>query len=273
MSIGAFAGELTQDYQAANNINCPANVSINTEGAWTQLLASTDFDACGFWLGWITNDSTILNAEGLLDIGVGANPNEVAIVADLSQQWASASGRQMSGYGWFPVQIPAGTRISGRSQATTASLGILVEAIVMCEGTTGFPECTTFGATAATSDGTDVDPGASAGTKGAWREFSASTPHDIVAISYGITRDAADRALSIAKFQIDIGVGANPNEVVVVPDLPGWQQSSQDINFPAYSGPIPCYIPAGSRLVARCSSDINTAGDRVIGLILYGFGG
>ena len=273
MAVGAYLGETAQDYEFAGPVNLPAETIVNTMGVWTQLIASTTFDAQGFLLGWEPNDSTILNAEGLFDIGIGPDGSVRVVVNHLLISWSSGSGRQMEGHGYFPVSIPAGTRISGRSQATTISLGVNISSLVMVAGDQGFAECTTFGSNAGTSDGTGVDPGASAGTKGAWQQMVASTPHDIFAISYGITRDGVDRTLSVARGRLDIGVGANPNEVVVIPDLPFWSQSSQDMHFPFHgAGPIPCYIPAGSRLVARTVSSINTAGDRVPGVVLYGFG-
>ena len=95
-------------------------------GAWSQLVASTSRDYMGLVVlcDCITQDSTNFPTI-IVDIGIGASGSEQVIVRGLFWQHAYPMG-----YGPFPVQIPAGSRLSVRGICSTAANAATTGAVV-----------------------------------------------------------------------------------------------------------------------------------------------
>lgn len=97
----------------------PPSASANTKGGFTQLIASTSVDYLGFYvevnLG-DTNTSASVGAFSLIDIAIGGAGSEIIIVPNI--QWYHGASRPRQ---FYPIPIPAGTRISARCQADAAS--------------------------------------------------------------------------------------------------------------------------------------------------------
>ncbi len=99
-----------------------ANTTANTKGAYTQIVASTDHDVKWLCVGFGHNAVTIAaSIHWLVDIAVGALAAENNIVQNL---WAYMSGGAdtiQHPYVCMPVNIPAGSRISARHQASVSN--------------------------------------------------------------------------------------------------------------------------------------------------------
>jgi len=95
--------------------------SANTKGSWTQLIASTTYKVVGIMVYLEYNGAAIL----MVDIGTGASGSEAALIPDIFVDFESSTGPQTVGI-FFPVQIPVGTRIAARCQATAASKSVFV---------------------------------------------------------------------------------------------------------------------------------------------------
>jgi len=251
-----------------------------TKGSWIQLIASTADDAQGFLVTFGFGDTGEVGAEMLVDIGIGANPNEVAIVANLPANMATAVDRNVTSSVYIPLRVPAGTRITARAQSTNADTPtyaadtILVSVHMVSRTWAGMPgcgECETLGADTTDSAGTAVDPGATPNTKGAVVVFSASLGEDACAALVGATRSGENRALTTCDWLVDVLVGGAGVEEVVVPNVFFGGSDSGDMISPFVSGPVPCYIPAGSRVTVRASSDLGASPDRILDVILYLF--
>ncbi len=245
--------------------------AADTKGSYTQLIAATAFD-----IQWVCvqiyADGT--NSEFLVDIAIGA-PTEQIIVENLySETPQSGVGRVVVGAYAMPLYIPAGTEISARCQSSTASA--VCDVNMIGQGAHFMPSAPasivdTYGAVTASTEGTQIDPGTSLNTKGAWTQIVASTDRDIHAIVFSTGRSAQNRSLSDADFLVDIGVGASGNEFAIVKDYYFFTASSGD-GVKNYSSPcFPVFIPAGSRLAARAQCSI-TGTDRLFGLIIHGSG-
>lgn len=93
--------------------------SAATEGAWTEITASTGFDATWMCVT-VGNDITNLTgtASWFIDIGTGAAASEVAIINELWMQSTSVTDLATPGTFWFPVSIPSGTRLSARCRCS-----------------------------------------------------------------------------------------------------------------------------------------------------------
>lgn len=245
-----------------------ANASANAKGAWTELMAAAPAGATGLLVEVIGGSGSM---DGLVDIAIGAAGSEVIIAADLIT--CRVTDLAPAVY-MLPIPIPVGERISARSQSTTASVGCYVGVHLLGGGflrASGGNALDTYGANAADSGGTSIDPGTTLHTKGAWVEFSAATARDIKQLIVGcgnqvnLTRANAD-------FLIDVGVGASGSEQVVLPDLYARAGAGADLIEPHVFPPLPVDIPAGSRLAARAQCGITTATNRLLDLILYGAG-
>lgn len=92
--------------------------TAHTKGSWTELVASSSDTIKGFWIHIGLNENTILGATSttFTDIGIGAAASEQVIVPDhysLATQSEDATNSV-----FYDIEIPAGTRISARSQCT-----------------------------------------------------------------------------------------------------------------------------------------------------------
>jgi hypothetical protein len=213
------------------------------------------------------------SAQHLTDIGFGAAGFEQVVVPNIF--WCKASGGANLVMSIpLPLYIPAGTRVSARTQASVAShaLGTLLSV-----GTQGFvpssplTRVTDYGTATGSSGGTSVDPGATANTKGAWTQMVASTTHPI---KYLFMCQGSPTARTTGCWWLfDIGIGGAGSEQVLVPNLntaQGGLGTTANVQVPCSHGPFPVSIPAGTRLSVRSSCSVNTAGDRLLPVALYG---
>jgi hypothetical protein len=99
----------------------------------------------------------------------------------------------------------------------------------------------------ANSAGTLVTDSGTAGTKGAWAQLIGSTASDIAWLAISI----ASQASLLTTAFVDIGIGAAGSEVVVLSNLM-LSVSGEDPAPAQYV--LPVYIPARTRIAARCMS-------------------
>lgn len=246
-----------------------ASGSINTKGSYTQLVASTPYDACGFL---VTLENPSNGANGfLVDIAVGAAASEIVVVPNIPfaiSNSASAFGC-MSIY--VPCEIPAGSRIAARCQSTVASATVNAQVILLDGNFTtdtpyGAPQ--NYGASTATSLGTQIDPGAVLNTKGNWVQLVASTTYDLAALQIIADHQGA---MTLSNILLDIGVGAAASEQIIIPNV---QFSSNSGGIMLFNSAPPLFhtrIPAGSRIAARAQNIKTTAASRKIGISLLGY--
>lgn len=89
--------------------------SLNTKGAWTQIVASTSTDLAALTFGVQGAGSTSMaGASTLVDIGVGPASSEVVVIGDVHVQGGTGESYDVRSPVAFEVDIPAGSRISAR---------------------------------------------------------------------------------------------------------------------------------------------------------------
>lgn len=149
---------------AINGTTITAGATPHVKTAWTQLTASTgSSDWLGFWFYYDTTAVSAVDSSMLLDIGIGTNPNEVAIVNNLALGYAS--GGFITNVIWFPLYIPSGTRVVARLQSAIASAAEKVTVVGNASGhglisdNDLYGYCTTYGANAGTSRGVTATTG------------------------------------------------------------------------------------------------------------------
>ena len=124
----------------------------------------------------------------------------------------------------------------------------------------------TIGVDAANSRGTNITGDASANTKGSWVELVASSAFDVKGIWIDIGFG------SLADFLVDIGVGAEGSEQVIISNLyatPGATSGTALRSATTYC--LPISIPVGTRISARSQSTGTGLGIRLT-VTLMGLG-
>jgi len=236
--------------------------AIDTKGAYVELVASSGQDC--EWLTLFVNGTA--GKEGiLLDIATGAAASEVDVISNISI-WSNAT----LGLENFiiPITIASGTRISARCQGTTGTLTFNVGLILHDDDAFGTAASNiTVGANTGTSQGTDIDPGGTANTKGAYTELVASSSADIDWMAIMI--DPSDNnGQTTADFLFDIAIGAASSEVVVVANL-HFASDSVEVD-PSRAFVVKETIVSGSRISVRSQSSITDATDRVMAASIIG---
>lgn len=270
MSVMEGAGRIENagaNTAASRGTAVTANASANTKGSYTQLIASTGFDANGII---IMLDDMTAAVDYLIDIAVGAAASEVVKISNLLATGGTGS-IVYGAYYYFPIRIAAGSRISARCQCSTGGNIIRVSALLLgnsMQGAEGLAVVTPYGDTTADSGGISIDPGGTVNTKGSYTQITASTTYPIRFLVFAIGNQLNNIRTS-QSWLVDIAVGAAASEVVKIPNIPLNCSTSPDIITPQTMC-IPVNIPAGTRLSVRAMSDGNDATDRLFDIVLYG---
>ncbi len=268
-----IGGNTCEDAGADTANSVPTTItaagSNNTKGSWTELVASSSYDSEAMLIhfGGFAGIVTTARADYLIDIGVGAASSEQVILSNL----LSSNPAQYPDTILVPLSVPAGSRVAARCQCSAAS-GVVGVSIKLLGNTLfaspGLQRITPYGADTSDSGGVNIDPGATADTKGSWTEVTSSTTHDIKAL--GITTgQQRNTTRSVADFLFDIGVGAASSEQTYLENIPMVGTAAEKVH-PKQFPFIPMQIPSGSRIAVRAQCSITDATDRRFDIVLYG---
>jgi hypothetical protein len=244
----------------------------HVKGPYAQLVASTPFAAAGVLVQFATANAGT-GQSFLVDVAIGAAAAEQVIIANLLLETASNAGT-LQGCVWIPLTIPAGVRLAARQQNNAVSGTIAVNVILLAGGLAGLPtgsRCLTLGIDTATSLGAIIDPGGTVNVKGAYTELTASATHDVRTLLFAIGANL-NTAGSVARWFLDIAVGAAAAETVYLPNLLFSVAAAARSPLPSWIGPIPVSVPAGTRLAARAQCNTPDPTDRKFTLAAYGIG-
>lgn len=246
-----------------------ASATPHTKGSYTELIASTGFEACWIEIGFGEVRNSGVDTATLVDIAIGAAASEQVIIPNLNACAATTNITLAipSVRYHFPLLIPAGERISARSQALAVSDTVRVS--VKLYGAPTEPvwagqQVIDYGTNLAASRGVSVAAGLSA-AEGSWTEIVSATTQDHSYLIAGVGM-AGDISHQESSNLIDLGIGA-ATEVAIAEDFPFLMTASEALvyPFPAYAW---SRIPSGTRLVARISS--HQANAQSYDVILYG---
>lgn len=239
--------------------------STNTKNAaWTQLVAATSFDASGFIVDAVLQND---GRQSLVDIAIGAAASEQIIIANLLV--APSRGYQYVQY-YFPIPIPAGSRLAGKQQSNgTGSVYLSFNFIarnMLPSSPLGL--ITTYGADLTDSGGTQIDPGGTADTEGAYSQITASATYPIKQLIMAIGQQSNTTQTSQTQM-IDLAIGP-ATETPLISNLGYGVNTFSDVGSPIVYGPFDVDIPAATRLAVRSMCSINDATDRLFDVIIYG---
>jgi hypothetical protein len=253
-----------RDTANSRPVTLTSHASANTKGSYLQLIASTARASQGL----LVTFGRIGTADVLVDIAVGAAASETVIVPNLLY---SVRGIVQDLTDVFlPVPVPAGTRVSARSQGGAGSAQCLIAVDLVSRGflpSSPLALVTAYGADTSDSTGVSVDPGGTANTLGSWTEITSSTtsPCRQLIVAFG---GQANTARTTCTWLVDIGVGAGGSEQIVHQAVFARSSTNQHVGpgFVAFDS----NVPTGSRLAARAQCSINDATDRLLDVVLYG---
>lgn len=258
-SIGALAS-------TSAGTDIAASGTANTKGSYVTLISSTAFHSDRLV---IVMGSASLTTY-LVDIAVGAAASEQVLIPNIHYSGSNLFPYVMD----FPVGVPAGSRVSCRCASATASAAVSISAYAIAGGWSappGLSRVITYGALTASSKGTEIDPGGTVNTKGAWVELVAPfTPTPALkGLILGLGNNN-NVAASAGSWLIDVGVGTAGFEQVAIPNYRMSMSTAETITPPCTPF-IPVSIPAGSRLAVRAQSNLSVdATDRKFSAVLHG---
>lgn len=262
MYSGQRITELDSGVTPFNNI--AAAGSANTKGTFQELIASTVHEADAILVTLRANTA----ADCLVDIALGANPDEYPIIANLPAHMEANSFIIGGGFR-FPLFIPVGSRITARAQSGTGSATVAVQVHLIKGGALkgrSYSRCVTYGANTADSGGTSIDPGGTINTKGSWISIATTiAPINFLQVCFGNQNNGTR---TNGDWFVDIGIGTDQ---LIIPNLLMTTNAVHDTLTPMGYG-IDVDIPIGTPLIARASCTINDATDRLFDLILLGVG-
>jgi hypothetical protein len=246
--------------------------TAHTKGPWNELIASTGFDAYGVTVALSGLAIANTNTRCLVDIGVGASTSEAVIINNLLAGGApSFGGTNAPGLAlfYFPIFIPAATRIAARSQSL-----IIGDGVGVCVWLHQKPlrpgwfgtRVTSYGPDTATSSGVSHSPGNA--SYAAATEIVASTTNPIRALQVGIDL-LTDTTATNASGLLRIGIGSTP--IYIAADLPYSESTTAELTSCVYANMILSQqrfnLAAATRLVI--SAQRNVAAE-ARGFALYG---
>lgn len=244
-----------------------ASATANAYGAWASLGQTT------FAYDWINLHIAQTEAsDKVFQIGISSDNTNWSVRATGLRFMGLKSADLMVSQP-LPLRVGSGKYLAIRCKASTLShvLNVaLTGSSVGMKGGTGYSQVIALYSEGATSRGVAIDPGGTAHTKSAWVQLQASTAKSVDSIMVYVGQNADVTRTAAATALIDIGVGAASSEFAMIPNIfARWTTTLDGPQFVV--GPLPCAIPAGSRISARAQCSDITAGDRTLDIGVVGF--
>lgn len=183
--------------------------AANVKGAWAQLFATAPFDVFGMTINWCNNSASAAVRNWLFDIGVGGAGVEVPIISNMMGTWTTTVLSAGTVPWYFPLRIPAGTRISARAQCSTAAATALCT-IFLHGGANyqpfAFSAAEGIGVDTSTSKGTPITAG-NTGAESAYTSIGGTTSREYRGILPMIGTDTVTTMTNLG-YHLEYGYGS-----------------------------------------------------------------
>ncbi|MEE9223059.1 MAG: hypothetical protein V3V40_06340 [Nitrosomonadaceae bacterium] len=277
--LGGAAKSFSTDVAASSStgIVIPSGTTADSKGAWVELMDPVTYNAFEF-LFTITNMTMATGAPGgfLVNLGLSETSttgDEVPIVENILVWGDNAVTLQSYSSFRVPVRVPAGKRLVAQCQSdstdndtVTVLLNLMADTF---ESPPGYGAVVSYGADEANTDGTSIDAGATANTKGAWIEIVDPCEGFFgFFLSFGGNENIA---MAAAGFLFDVGIsatGVTGDEIPIAENIPLHTDNGERMF--ANSQFVHVAIPAGHRIVIRSRSTTNNTDDRVQTVVFHG---
>jgi len=243
--------------QSSLGVAVVSDVTPHVKGAWTEIVASTSSAASLVVINIGAVGVNNVNTSALLDLGIGASGSETKLVENL------AIGYITNQSVYYPIQVPAGSRLSMRTQSAQISRSITFSVILYDIPYGGFENSDTYG----------IDLSTSQGTVAGKNVFSligtASRPYGAVVAYPSVGGDVTNN--------ITIGFGPSTSDVQEILKFSTRVDSSERtflddaVNKPSTPGFVTlsyASVPVGANFYAKQS---NTSGANAMQFTVVGF--
>lgn len=244
--------------------------TAKTKGPWTEMLNPVSERCNLLEIGFTQPNVTDFF---LVDIGIGTSAGSITPIAENLLHGAHHAYVNTIVYR-IPCNLPKGTKIWARAASNGAIAGKFIRITCTAHYGGGYSQSVgggivTMGADTVNMQGTTVDPGATANTRGAWVQMSASTPDTFKGLQVGLGVHPTDTTVSYFRYAFYIGIGSAGSVTQVAGPLWSLSDNVADCMAPAVLQ-VPVQVPKGTGLYVACQADDTTAGQRERSVILYG---
>jgi hypothetical protein len=232
-----------------NSNTVTASSTAHTKGAWTQLVASSSFNASSLFVAVHSVATNATNTATLLDIGFGTSGSEQAVVENVGVGGAFTGSFAAGNFITYevPLQIPSGTRISARIQSVVSGgKTALVACYLINRGDYALAPTSVD---VLGSNITNSQAASLSGSSGTFAEIVASTTRNYRAIAVIPSIHSNDVANLPAVFNVAVGASGNEEEFGQVETR--IQNQEYTHIMPPYTTLFGRNIPAGSRLSVK----------------------
>jgi len=243
---------------------------VGSKGGWAQVIAALDHDTYGLLICVNTNGAASASRNTVLDIGIGAAASEVVLIPDLIAGNAPSYITHGGGlWYFFPIAVPAGTRISARAQGSVVTaFRVYVQAMQQPFNPSMIKKASfveTIGMTAPT--GTALTPGTT--NKSAWVLLGA-TVNRCWWWQIGAQVTSADTAHQASAVHLDLAVGNGTDYNLILRDVVFMTSTNEQGALTPLTIGCEVPVPAGSSIYVRAQSS-GTAD--ALFIAAYGAGG
>lgn len=242
--------------------------AVGSKGSWVTLIASLNFDTYGLLICINNNSASAASRNSAMDIGIGAAASEVVLIPNLIA--GNAAGYTSGGlWYYFPIFIPAGTRIAARAQSTVVTaFNTFVQALQKplnpaLTRRAYFAEA--IGMTL--PQGTSVTPGTT--SEGAWTLLGTTT-RELWHWQIGGQISSADATHNAAAIHMDLAVGNGTNFQILMDSVLLATSTTEFANMPLMLPGVELAVAPGSSLYTRAQSSGAVDG---MFITAYGAGG
>jgi len=239
---------------------------------FTQMIASTAFDATLVVLTIGVNNVSNGDSSSLLDIAIGAASSETVIIPDLMAGFVGdVSVSAGSRHYIFPLYIPAGSRISARTQSVRTSGSMTV--YVQLFGGPHNPDrwwygqqVTAYGHNAANSAGTKFTPG-DTGAEGTGVSLGTTTAnHGCLVL--GVQGHPDDVAWAGRTYHFDVGLDSTATQWLLADYWIAGSTSTELLGCDGLWLPLFWPVLSGSVLMVRgeCSGTADALSAAIYGV-------
>lgn len=253
------------DLATQKGIDVTSSASTNTKGAFVEILSAANnlTDSCFIEVIFNAN-SPISTSDNFVDIAIGGAGSEEVIINNIFTQSSFTDYNSLR----LPISIPAGQRISARSQASSGSTICNVRIkLYNCnfKSNIGYSEVIAIGATEASTSGVLVSF-VTANVFSGWVEVTAATSNNFSGIAVASHRGSGSWTNGVVTYELGLGSAGNEISIIGEQMLPV-SASETGTNLLSDTYMIP--IPEGSRLSIRATAN-STGADFHNEYVLYG---
>lgn len=243
---------------------------VGSKGSWAQAIASLTNDTYGLLICINGNNVSAGSRNSVVDIGIGASGSEVVLIPDLIA--GNAVNYNVGGGGlwyFFPVALPAGTRIAVRGQGSvTTAFSVFVQALQNPASPALVKQAGVVEVIGMSlPQGTAVTAGT--GSEGAWTLLGA-TVNECWHWQLGVQVTSGDTTHGANVYHIDLAEGDGTNFSLLMESVPFVTNTTEGGAMPVY--PLACErrVPSGRNIYARAQA--SGAVDSLF-IAAYGAGG